>query len=69
MRTYYVVEMGCPSYPVNELFVQNRPFSDPQTQRRCSKVRAASRNEAAELVSEKLTKEREDALDEIAALS
>jgi hypothetical protein len=58
-RTYYCVEMGCASYPVNEIHAQSRPFADPQTQARCHRVRAESKDEAAELVRDRLNRERE----------
>lgn len=57
-RTYYCVEMGQASYPVNEIHVQTRPYADPKTNASCVRVRAESAAEAAELVGEKLSAER-----------
>ncbi len=61
-RTYYCVEHGCPSYPVNEVRAQTRPFADPQTNALAFRVRAASQAEAIRLVTDRLTAEREEAI-------
>ncbi len=61
MRTYYCLEMGVSSYPVNEIHVQTRPFADPLTNRSCLRIRAASKSEAEEKAWRKLTDEREAA--------
>ncbi len=60
-RTYYCVEMGVASYPVNEIRVQTRPPSDPLTRQLCQRVRAASVREAEEIARDRLSTEREAA--------
>ncbi len=63
MRTYYCVE-EMPSYPVNTILVQTRPFANPGA--RCIRVRASSKHEAEEKVTAMLSNERLEALEEIA---
>ena len=60
-RTYYVVEMGCASYPPSEMHAQTRPYKDAKTQDYCRKVRAATKAEAEELVWRQIKAERYEA--------
>ncbi len=61
-RTYYCIEMGWASYPVNEVRAQTRPFADPQTNALAFRVRAESKAEAVRWVVDRLTTEREEAI-------
>jgi len=67
MRTYYCIEMGCPSFPPNEILVLDRPPVDLQVRQRCERVRAATRTEAEELARRRLYDERLEALKASAA--
>jgi len=62
MRTYYCVEMGAASYPVGEIYVKTRPFSDPLTNRAALRVRASSKTEAEEIARNRLESACEEAL-------
>lgn len=58
MRTYYVLEMCFPRYPVHELYVTDRKPSDSTTAANAYRVRASTKAEAEKIVRDKLNTER-----------
>jgi hypothetical protein len=62
MRTYYCVEMGVASYPVNEIRAYTRQPTDPLTRKLCLRIRANSIREAAKIAHNRLMDERHEAI-------